>query len=263
MGMGSLTLACVLMLANAGAEPETWHMKSPRMKIPISIDPAKRDTLSGIILYCSVDEGKTWDQKGLAKPDQTEFPFTAPGDGQYWFTIQTIDKNGVKSPVDPYTAPVGQKIVVDTVKPLVKLKAERKGDEIVASWEVTEEHPYPETFVLEYHLPDQPSAIWTPMAAKPGATGTATIKPAPLSSVSIQLHVKDMAENEGNSVIEVPPAAAVVPPPPTPPNPVPLTQTIGGQNNSGGPTPLPGAVLRLQLHRAAPCRRNCSSTSQR
>ena len=70
------------------------------------------------------------------------------------------------------------------------------GDEIVAS-EVTEDHPNPATFVVEYHLADQPSAIWTPVAAMPGAVGTATIKPAPLSAVSVQLRVKDMAENEG------------------------------------------------------------------
>jgi hypothetical protein len=241
MGMGSLTLACVMMLANAGAEPEISYLPSTRMNIPITIDPAKRDTLSGIILFCSMDEGKTWDQKGLAKPEEKGFPFTAPHDGLYWFTIQTIDKNNVKSPLDPAMAPVGQKIIVDTVKPLVKLKADRKGDEILVSWAVTEEHPNPVTFVVEYHTPDQPPLIWTPVAAMPKAEDTVPIKPAPTSSVSIRLRVKDMADNEGSAVAEVAPATPVAPPPPTPSNPLPLTPPIGVPG-SGSPPPFPGSA---------------------
>lgn len=248
MGMGSLTVACVLLLANAGAEPELIPVNSLRMKIPITLEFDKRNDLREIVLYSSADEGKTWSQAGLAKPDQGEFQFTAPGDGQYWFTIQTVDKNGIKSPADPYKAPVGQKIVVDTIKPLVKLKAERKGDEILASWEVTEEHPDRETFVLEYHLPDQPPTVWTPIPAMPGPVGTGTIKPAPTSAVSVQLRVKDTAKNEGSAVIEVP---AVVEPPLPPPLNVRPPQPLAIQSNSGGPPPLTAGAPPLMPMRGA------------
>jgi len=147
MGTGTLTLACVLLTAGAGAEPETYHINRPKMAIPIEIVPARRNDLREILLFCSRDEGKTWTQEGRATPEQTSFPFTAPADGKYWFTIQTVDRNGARDPVDVYAAPVGQRVVVDTVKPLVRVKAERKGDEIVASWEVTEDYPKPSTFV--------------------------------------------------------------------------------------------------------------------
>ena len=82
MRIGSLTMACVLLLASTGAEPEAWHLKSPRMKIPITLDPAQRNDLTEIILWYSTDQGKNWSQGPVAKPEQTEFPFTAPGDGQ-------------------------------------------------------------------------------------------------------------------------------------------------------------------------------------
>src|SRR5262249_50235952 len=149
-----------------------------------------------------------------------------------------------------------QRIIVDTVKPQVKVTAERKGDEIVASWEVTEDYPKPSTFVLEYHLADQPAAIWTPVPANPGATGTATFKPAGTTAVTVQLRVKDQAENEGTGVAEVPAivpagglpapekkgppawsegAPAVPPPPPTTPS-------------AGAPAaPMRGALPGVQL----------------
>jgi hypothetical protein len=213
MGTGTLTLACVLLTAGAGAEPETYHINRPKMAIPIEIVPARRNDLREILLFCSRDEGKTWTQEGRATPEQTSFPFTAPADGKYWFTIQTVDRNGARDPVDVYAAPVGQRVVVDTVKPLVRVKAERKGDEIVASWEVTEDYPKPSTFVLEYHLADQPAPIWAPVAATPGATGTATFKPSSPAAVTVQVRVKDQAENEGAGVAEVPGVAPAGGPP--------------------------------------------------
>ena len=140
MGMGTLTLACVLLAASQKAEPEVFHMKSPKMAIPITIVPEKRNELREIILYYSMDEGKTWTKGGQATPEQTAFPFTAKTDGKYWFSIQTIDKNGVANPADVVGAPVGQRIIIDTVKPLVRFKAERRGESIAASWEVTEDY---------------------------------------------------------------------------------------------------------------------------
>jgi hypothetical protein len=247
MGMGSLTLACVLLLANAGADPEPYHIKSPRMKIPITIDPIQRTDLAEIMLWWSGDEGANWNQGPIAKPDQTEFAFTAPRDGKYWFTIQTINKKNEKTPPDPKNGVVGQKIIVDTVKPQVKLKAERKGDDINVSWEVTEEYPNPSTFVVEYRPADQSAPFSTPVPASPGAVGSAVIKPAPAGAVVVQLRVKDLAENEGVGVAEVP--AAVAPPPvpppavPSPSNtwPPPPPQPLPGQNVAGTP-PLPPVV---------------------
>jgi hypothetical protein len=234
MSMGSLTLACVLLLANAGAEPEPYYMNRPKMAIPITIDPEQRNNLRELVLYCSKDEGKTWDQAGQATPEKTAFSFTAARDGKYWFTIQTVDKNGIRSPPDVMAAQVGQRIIVDTVKPLVKVKADRQGQEIIVSWEITEDYPNPSTFALEYHLADQSSLLWTVVPNTiPGATGSATFMPPSSAAVTVRLKVKDKAENEGIGVAEVPATATVLGGQPagnspsnlwdTPPQPVPTS----------------------------------------
>lgn len=219
MGMGSLTLACVLVMANAGAEPDTVYLNATRMKIPIQINPLERDNVAEVVLWCSANEGKTWDIVDKAsKADKTEFAFTAPRDGKYWFVSQTVSKKGDRSPQDPAAGVVGQKIVIDTVKPQVKItKAERKGEDIEVSWEVTEENPDATTFVVEYHPADAPSfQQWTPVPATAGAKGSTVIRSAPTSAVVVQVRVRDKANNEGVGAADV--AAVEVPPPPPPPS---------------------------------------------
>jgi hypothetical protein len=228
MGMGSLTLACALLLANTGAEPEPYYINRPRMSIPITINPDQRNSLRELVLYCSKDEGKTWDQAGQATPDKTAFPFTAPRDGKYWFTIQTVDKSGVRSPPDVMAAPVGQRIIVDTIKPLIRVKADRKGEEVVISWEITEDYPDASTFVLDYHLADQAPLVWTTIPnAVPGATGSVSFALPSAAAVTLRLRVKDKAKNEGMGVAEVPAATAVAD----------ILPTSGSPSNPLGATP--------------------------
>ena len=233
MGMGSLTLACVLMLANAGPDNEPYYMNRSKMEIPITIDPEQRNNLRELFLFCSRDEGKSWSQVGRATPTQISFPFVAQGDGKYWFTIQTVDKNGVKAPADVLSAPVGQRIIVDTVRPQVKVKAERKGEEVHASWEINEDYPNAASFALEYHFADQPAALWTAVAnVTPGATGTATFRPQSNAAVTVQLRVKDKAENEGVSIYEVPALAAF----PAPAVNINVGANVGGKSWNPEPT---------------------------
>lgn len=267
MGIGSLTLACMLLTATPGVEPEVNYWNRLKMAIPIVVDPKKRDIVTDLDLYCSKDGGE-WKQVAHATPDKTSFAFTAPSDGKYAFIIQTTFQDHTKDPRDPAAAPIGQIIVVDTLKPQVKLKAERKNEEIAIAWQVTEENPNPTSFVVEYHLADQPSYLWTPLAALPGkGSGTTTIKPAPVAALTVRLRVKDLAENEGEGVVDVPAASvAALPPVQEGPRPDPWAMPSANSipHNNGvaqtaltGPPPLapsPAAVAPSPLRGALPAR---------
>ena len=132
------------------------------------------------------------------------------------------------------TAPVGQRILVDTVKPDIELNANRQGDEIRVSWRITELHPNPGTLRLEYS--ETAEGPWTSLPITPGPTGEAKFtNPA---AVVVRLQMQDMAENLGQTVKQVaastrsvafappaplsPPAPLVPPPPPAPPAPTPM-----------------------------------------
>src|SRR5262249_47212500 len=157
------------------------------------VDQTQLAKIRELRLWVSRDQGKNWDLSASAKPEQDAFTFTAPRDGEYWFSIAVIDPQGKQDPVDIYQAPVGQRIVVDTAKPEVRLTAERRGDEVVARWEVREDYPNLGTFRLEYRAADAASVLWTPVQAVPGPQGQAAFRPAGPGAVVVRLQMQDLA----------------------------------------------------------------------
>ena len=109
-----------------------------------------------------------------------------------------IDRKGRSDPEDIYKAKVGQKILIDTVKPVVKLTtAERTGEEIMVAWEIQEEHPDWPTLRLEYRVGDLPNGQWTPLMIKPGERGNYRFRPGLPGPVTVRLSLRDLAGNEG------------------------------------------------------------------
>ena len=127
MGTGTLTLAYLLLAA--GATPDIWPINQANIRIPIHVDPVRRPLIKQLVLYASNDEGRTWKQVAVASPDQEAFAFSAPTDGIYWFTVTVVDSQGNSEPKDIYKVPPSQKILIDTLKPMVKITAaERQGE---------------------------------------------------------------------------------------------------------------------------------------
>ncbi|HEV3203314.1 MAG TPA: hypothetical protein VGY77_02975, partial [Gemmataceae bacterium] len=169
MAMGMLMLSCLL-----GVNPvasDIYHISQHQLRIPIGIDPAHRSEIKELQLYVSPDEGKTWNPQAVAGPNQEAFPVTVPKDGLYWFSVVVVNPQGKRDPENIYAAPPGQKILIDTLKPLVRIKsAERQGDEIVVSWEIQEDHPDFSTLKLDYKTADSVT-YWSSGALEPMANG--------------------------------------------------------------------------------------------
>jgi hypothetical protein len=256
-----MTWTCLLLAAGA-AQPDVWNMKDRTFQIPIRFDAQRRAEIRELDLYVSHDQGQTWNMEGKATPDKEFFPYTAKDDGAYWFTVAIIDQKGRQEPVNILTAPVGQRIMVDTLKPEIELNAERQGEEIRVSWRITELHPNPATLRLEYgETADGP---WTSLPITPGPTGEAKFtNPA---AVVVRIQMQDMAENVGQAVKQVaaangnvafappPPSASAPPPAPTPsvapqspPPPVvvpptPMAEVATWNPRPAEPPPVPVAV---------------------
>lgn len=264
MNWGAMTWAC-LVLSAAAAQPDEWPMNQRSFQIPIRFDPQKRAELKELDLYVSHDRGQTWNLAGRAKPENEYFPFTANEDGPYWFTMAVVDARGRQEPADIKAAAVGQRILVDTTRPDIRIDVDRQADHVRVAWKITEEHPKPETLKLEYA--DSQDGPWTSVPIKPGPEGRAEFSSA--SAAVVRMQMQDMAENQGVAIKAVsaagstagaaPPPPAVTPvgspPPPPPPPPAPgdLTgppandhahdvshwQDRGAGADSGSPTPLP------------------------
>src|SRR5262245_10954267 len=131
MSTGPVFLAFLLLAAGA-APPDAEFLKDHHLRIPLTIDPSRRATAARMELLYSTDEGKVWNQYQSVSSEATEFQFSAPADGLYWFSVGLYDKDGNRDPVSPSQAPPALKIYLDTVPPQVSLlSAARQRAEVV------------------------------------------------------------------------------------------------------------------------------------
>ena len=160
-------------------------------------------------LFVSEDLGLKWRNEAQVKPEQQSFGFRAPHDGEYWFSIRTIDKLGHSHPEGAYEAQL--QVIVDTITPRLDLSAVR-GDngEIVARWHVLDTGLKSDSFKLEYQ--SSSGEGWLPLAidaqsqrsAKYTLIGEATWWP-PASSGPLLLRAtaSDEAGNTAVSQVQV------------------------------------------------------------
>jgi hypothetical protein len=244
MGMGSFTWACLWLAVNAPG-PDVFHMNQKKFAIPIRFEPARRAEIRELLLYVSRDEGRSWNLEARSTPDRDMFNYYAPTDGSYWFTVAVLDMRGNQEPLNVMQAPVGQKIIVDTAKPVLTLAAVRQGEEVLARWEIREDYPKTETLKLEYQLKDNPAGSWTPVALVPDLQGQATIRPTGPGTLMLRIQMQDQAGNPGVAFADVPAWASAAPVAP-PPDALPTTPSGGAEAFSGAPQPgvQPASVTR-------------------
>lgn len=115
-------------------------------------------------LHVSTDGGAKWDLAARVPPEKGSFIFRAPRDGEYWYSIRTVDKQGTVRPDGPLSPQL--KVNVDTVAPRLELTASRgAGGEVVARWQAVDPHLKLSSFKLEYQA--NSSDPWERVATEP------------------------------------------------------------------------------------------------
>jgi hypothetical protein len=211
-------------------------------------------------------------------PNQDGFIFQADRDGYYWLQHAIVTVDGKQDPEFPSRNPPSQRMVIDTVKPVIHLtSAQRVGGDLVVTWDIAERHPDPATLKLEYRSDDQPPDAWVPVIVHPGPTGSAKVRLTTDRPLQVRLSLKDLAGNfsvaqaavagasAGNGGLQttnfVPGAghpaglAPVVGPGPVVP-PVPRAQPEVKQEATPPPAPVPTQVQTPQLPPTTPDRMN-------
>jgi hypothetical protein len=210
MAPGSLLLASLLL--TAGQLPSDVAAFNHRnLRVPIGIHPAKRAEISQLLLFVSSDQGKTWHQEAVVPPENDEFLFYAPSDGMYWLRVAVVNKQGKQEPEDMSKGPPDQKVLIDTLKPMVRIaSAQRQGDEVVVAWEIQEEYPDMGSLKLEYQPADGSSLPWASMNMPQALVGQARFRSSTSSPLVVRVHMKDQAGNVSYSQAEVPGASGII-----------------------------------------------------
>jgi hypothetical protein len=203
MVAGMLTFTCLLW--TIGPVPsDVVPINQCDFQIPIRIDPARRDEIKELQLFYSMDQGRTWQQNAVATPDSSSFAFHAPTDGTYWFSVCVVDRKGNREPRDINAQAPGQKVLIDTLRPVIRIvSAERQGDDVTVAWEIQEDHPDFATIKLDYRTPDVQGWVPAGTAIPQMAIGQTRFRIPGGGPAQVRLQILDLAGNQGMGQAEV------------------------------------------------------------
>ncbi len=224
------------------AQAEERHLATGRFTIPFRVQPEKMTSVREALLYLSMDRGKTWHLHSRLPANHEGFLFQATQDGPHWFSVALLDHNMRQEPAHIPSAPVGQKVILDTSKPEASLVVQRNQSEIAIQWDFRDQNPNLASLRLECRTPEMASNQWIPIQLQPGVSGSGSF-PAPSPGVvTVRFQASDYAGNFVSVVGES--LAAPVPPP----APVVVAQPVSGSLLVGtgvnppvsGPSPQSG-----------------------
>lgn len=230
-----LLLAGIALSSSALAGPipsAPIYTNKLRFRIPFHYDAAELQRLGAkeIRLYVSRDQGRTWQQVQAVTPQAGKFNFQAPGDGEYWFIVRTLDSHNALHPDASNNEP-GLQVIVDTTAPRLQLDLRQTAPgKVQLSWIASDPHLDPTQLRLEYVQPGTPD--WRSISIIPKPAGTTDEWSVPEGGlVAVRGSISDLARNTAQDQVErrIAAASQAVPRPRTPD----LRQPVAGPGSSG------------------------------
>jgi len=232
--MGRYNVRAVLFLLVAGLLPiggealcraasiptRPVYTNKPRFRIPFRYDAVEMQRLGAgeVRLYVSANRGRSWRQTQSVAPSKARFDFAAPGDGQYWFAVRTVDARGQLHPGGRVAQP-GLMVVVDATQPRLQVRLRQlEPGKVELQWSAQDDHLDLSSLKLEYM--QSGTLKWNRVGIVPQANGRTSWSVTKGGFVAVRGSIKDLASNVGTAQIQVQiePASQVVPQPKIPDN---------------------------------------------
>jgi hypothetical protein len=183
--------------------------------IPFSVTPPRTpaEMPREAVLYVSHDRGASMQEASRVDPRQQHFKFRAEEDGEYWFTVKTIDHTGQMVPTK-HSGP-DLRVLVDTKPPELHVEARRLANSAVeVQWDASDDNIDAASLKVEYQAAGD--ARWIPVQidssriVNDGSTinGSAIVTPDVVANVTVQVEISDRADNRAVSKRIIPVAAA-------------------------------------------------------
>ncbi|MEM7810736.1 MAG: hypothetical protein AAF532_04585 [Planctomycetota bacterium] len=197
-----LTAAHCVLPADRAVASGPEETTERRFHVPFRFDRAELDRLGAveIRLFVSADRGRSWSLAATAEPGERRFPYEAPGDGEYWFAVRTIDRRGEAHPAGPIKE-AGLKVRIDNAAPRVDLGLESLGDGAVGlTWAIDDPTLDLGSFTLEFR--EGGSGPWMPVAVIGNEEGRTSWRTA-ASRVEVRGSVRDRLGHRGFGQAEI------------------------------------------------------------
>jgi hypothetical protein len=145
-----------------------YHLNKRTIQLPIQLDDKYRPMLQEIQLWIKETPSAPWTLREKAPPTQTAFTFQAPRDGEFWFTMVTVDRKGKSVPADVSKEEPAMAVVVDTQPPqldLLMLGSVPEGQ--LVQCDVRDAHPDVAKTRMQYQTADKLFRDLEPLADRP------------------------------------------------------------------------------------------------
>jgi hypothetical protein len=250
-------LTCGLLLAAAPVglfaqsnEPlRTFWWNSRSFSIPFNTDPDPR--ILDVLLHVSTDK-TNYRYVNAVRPTDRRFLFQAPGDGTYYFVVQTRDQAGALTPADVRSRTPDICVLVDTERPLIRelQQAPPREGPVAIQWSI-EETNFAEVWADYRSTAGGP---WYPLLLPPQKQGQFEWKPAVSGELELRMQTKDKAGNVSEPktlLLKVDASVASKAPPPDQSNILHVksrTFVLGYQIGEAGPS----GVMRVEVWKMRP-----------
>jgi hypothetical protein len=107
--------------SSEAAAVKKTYTKNTVFNLPIHMDERTRASLERVCLYVKAGDG-AWVRHESAPPTLPHFSYRVQQDGDYAFSLVTIDKSGRAVPADVSAEPPSLRVVVDTKAPLLSVQ---------------------------------------------------------------------------------------------------------------------------------------------
>jgi hypothetical protein len=180
-------------------DPIPWRQNF--FSIPFTISPPTDGTPPpvGVQLYVTDNAGEKWSLASQVDPQQSSFKYRAPRDGEYWFAIRTVDREGhVRG--GNWNRPE-LRVIVDTVPPHLELSAWRTADgQSFVHWVASDPLLNPKSLKVECQT--NGDRQWRPIEVNPPRdpqsttyNGQAAFRSDSTGPILLRAEISDLAGN--------------------------------------------------------------------
>lgn len=161
--------------------------------LPIRIDPRFRHEIREVQLYMKDNPARPWTLQDRALPEKTEFQFRTLIDGEYWFTLVTLDRQGRFNPPDLTQIPPALIVVIDRQPPQVEVRTlSLSPDGPTFKVLVTDANPNHLLTRFEYQTGDK---SWQELEPLPDRPDTYVVPPQVVFTGMVRVTATDRAGN--------------------------------------------------------------------
>jgi hypothetical protein len=199
--VGGGNLAEHALAQPAATNPEhapaiTAHLLNKHtIQLPIQLEERFRPLVKEIQLYYKEHPSAPWTLRDKALPTQASFTFKASHDGEYFFMMATIDRQGRCSPTDVAHEPPAMAVVLDTQKPKCEMVfVETVPEGQLVQCDVVDAHPDPSRTRVQYQTADK---VFHDMEPLPDRPNVYCIPAQANTTGQLRAYVADLAGNFG------------------------------------------------------------------